>query len=167
MSPSPAASRKSARVCTTTVEPSRSLSSTFSDSEAEQQGGAILNAAGGTINITATTFSGNIASQDAGGAICNENASLTLTGCTLTGNTAGSFGGGVCNYAGGTLVVSGTTISNNTADFWGGGIFNYIDATASPLQRNFHRLQPGRGQLRRWIVQRPGNRNDLRHVFYR
>jgi hypothetical protein len=106
-------------------------SSTFSGSEAEQQGGAILNAAGGSIDVTGTAFSSNTAAQEAGGAICNENASLTVTGCTLTGNTTGTFGGGICNYAYGTLVISGTTISNDKAGFWGGGIFNYIDGTVS------------------------------------
>jgi hypothetical protein len=104
-------------------------SGTFSNSEAEQQGGAILNTAGGEIKIMATTFSGNSTAQEAGGAICNENASMTLTGCTLTDNRAGSFGGAICNYADGTLVITGTTMSNNTADLWGGAIFNYIDAT--------------------------------------
>jgi hypothetical protein len=105
--------------------------STFSNSQAAQQGGAILNTAGGTINIIATTFSENTASQEAGGAICNENASLSLTGCTLTGNTSGTFGGAICNYAGGNLAISGTSMSNNVADFWGGAIFNYIDATVA------------------------------------
>jgi hypothetical protein len=104
------------------------LDSTFSNSEASQQGGAILNASGGSINITSTTFSGNDASEEAGGAICNENASLTLTGCTLTDNTAGTYGGGVCNFADGTTLISGTTLSSNAAGFWGGAIFNYIDA---------------------------------------
>ncbi len=105
------------------------ISSTFSNSQALQQGGAILNTAGGAIKITATTFSGNTTAQEAGGAICNENASMTLTGCTLTNNRAGTFGGAICNYADGTLVVTGTSMSNNTADLWGGAIFNYIDAT--------------------------------------
>jgi hypothetical protein len=105
--------------------------STFSSSQAEQQGGAILNTAGGAINIIATTFSQNTAIQEAGGAICNENASLSLTGCTLTGNTSGTFGGAICNYADGVLAISGTVMSNNVADFWGGAIFNYIDATVA------------------------------------
>src|SRR5580658_5561492 len=105
------------------------IGGTFSNSEAIQQGGAILNTAGGAIKITATTFSGNSTSQEAGGAICNENASMTLTGCTLTDNKAATYGGAICNYADGTLVITGTSMSNNTADLWGGAIFNYIDAT--------------------------------------
>jgi hypothetical protein len=102
---------------------------TFSDNEAEQQGGAILNTVGGSISAINTTFTDNITEQEAGGAICNENANLSLTGDTFTNNRAGTYGGAVCNYSGGTTTISGSVLSNNVADFWGGAIFNYIGAS--------------------------------------
>jgi predicted outer membrane repeat protein len=82
------------------------------------KGGAIYNAAGGTLTITGTTFTNNIA-IGTGGGIGNA-ATLTLNSSSLNANHAGSDGGAISNLA--TMNLTNASFVNNLAIGNGGAI---------------------------------------------
>ena len=87
-------------------------------------GGGILNSAGGALTLADTTISGNLSTGAygfGGGGITNRGA-ISLTSCTISGNTANNDGGGILNLGDGTATLTNTTISQNTARAFGGGI---------------------------------------------
>ena len=101
-------------------------------------GGAILNPVGGTVNITGSTFTGNTESGGggAGGAIDN-GGTMTIMGSTFTNNSAsGGAGGAVGN--GGTMTIMGSTFTGNTESGAGGAIYNdgMLTVTGSTLSGN-------------------------------
>ncbi len=90
-------------------------------------GGAIDNAGGGTVLVSACNFSHNKAAD--GGAIDNGDKGagiLTVSRSTFSGNTATNDGGAIDNgdNGSGDLTVSGSTFSDNTAGGRGGAIDN-------------------------------------------
>jgi CSLREA domain-containing protein len=83
-------------------------------------GGGILNASGGTVNVTNSRLSGNSAGTGGGGGIYNS-GTLNVTNSTLSGNSAGTGeGGGIAN-AGGTVNVTNSTLSGNFISVGGAG----------------------------------------------
>ena len=87
-------------------------------------GGALANASGATVSVTASTLYGN--SAENGGAIANQ-GTLAILNSTISGNTAATSGGGIDNPSG-TLTITNGTIANNTAEI-GGGLANSATAT--------------------------------------
>ncbi len=91
-------------------------------------GGAVLNAAGGVLNLTNSTISGNTAGL-LGGGIFNSGV-LNIVGSTLASNTALLSGGGLYNDLTGILGGGNCTMSGNSASGLlgqlgqGGGLFN-------------------------------------------
>lgn len=89
-----------------------------------ENGGAILNAGGGTLKIYRSVISGNVANGDmgSGGGILNdENGVLQVFHSQITGNTANGFGGGIedaSDVSGvvGVLMVN-VKLDNNHAGF--------------------------------------------------
>jgi len=94
--------------------------STFKANSAEDDGGAIDNAGGGTATVSGSTFylNGSIAAAD-GGAIEND-STMTVINSTFNQNTASDDGGGIENTS--ALTVTNSTLSGNTGDETGGGI---------------------------------------------
>ncbi|MEZ6041530.1 MAG: CHRD domain-containing protein [Planctomycetaceae bacterium] len=86
-------------------------------------GGGILNAPGGVIQLTGGTVSNNSAAR-AGGGIENNNGTVILHQVALLSNTAGINGGGLHVSSTGTTGVAGSTIVGNTAQSEGGGLWN-------------------------------------------
>jgi hypothetical protein len=80
-----------------------------------QLGGAIFNAAGGSMSVEGANLSYNAASY-AGGAVSNVGVGL-IDGSVLAGNSAFSLGGAVFNS--GQLTLSSSSLTYNTAE--GGG----------------------------------------------
>jgi predicted outer membrane repeat protein len=76
-------------------------------------GGAILNTAGGTLNITNVTFSNNRVPSGLGGAIYSTGV-VNITGSTFSGNKSATTGtGGAINISN-NLTVYNSSFSNNT-----------------------------------------------------
>jgi hypothetical protein len=113
-------------------------SSRFTDNTGGDDGGAILNKAGATLDISSTEFQGNVSGVDDdcsavradcgsdgyGGAISNESGSeATLTADNFLDNHATEDGGAIDN-AGGSLVVSYAAFSHNSSPDYGGAIEN-------------------------------------------
>jgi hypothetical protein len=96
---------------------------TFTGNISHQQGGAIANAAGGTVSLTGPIVSGNTASTGEGGALYNKGM-MTVSGGALSSNTAGYDGGAIYNT--GTMTVTASTLNSNQAgsQSGGGGIYN-------------------------------------------
>jgi CSLREA domain-containing protein/uncharacterized repeat protein (TIGR01451 family) len=92
--------------------------STFSASSAGVLGGAIFNT--GTINLSNSSLGGNQASF--GGAIESLSGSITITNSAIGDNHTSQDGGGIQNQ--GTLSIVGSTISGNSADGIAGGLQN-------------------------------------------
>ncbi len=84
-----------------------------------ENGGAIINENGGTVNVTECAISGN--SAERGGGISNQDTgTLNVVGCTISGNTA-VRGGGITNQISGIVNVMNSTIYGNHG-IDGGGI---------------------------------------------
>jgi CSLREA domain-containing protein len=83
-----------------------------------ENGGAILNEGGGTLNLTDCAVSGNFGLR--GGGISNRDTStLNVTNSTISGNTS-SRGGGITNQDAGTVNVTNSTIYGNIGNDGGG-----------------------------------------------
>jgi predicted outer membrane repeat protein len=98
-------------------------SSTFQTWPDFDGGGAIANAAGGTLTATRCTFTGNSA-FDSGGAILNiEGGTLTISGGTFTLNEVDAGGGGaVCSDV--PMTISGSRFEANRAlNVTGGAVY--------------------------------------------
>jgi hypothetical protein len=94
--------------------------STVSGNNADQDGGGIYNADGGTAMLTGITVSGNNASVDGGGISNDVGGTVTLTNSTVSGNNAGDDAGGIFNL--GTMTLTNITVSGNNCGDGGGGI---------------------------------------------
>ncbi len=122
-----------------------------------KDGGAVYNAAGGTLDMNGVSVHSNGSALRGGGAITNygtaaltgcdvwnneghtsggaiwsggsDSASLTLTDCDISSNTCGETGGGICLRQG-VLNTSGITLSNNSASN-GAGLYVYEGASAN------------------------------------
>src|ERR1700754_3797632 len=115
------------------------LKHSTSSSNSAVNGGAISNAAGGTLTVQNSTLSDNAATSVGGGAIISfgtttversaiihnsvpvnggginiqPSGTLTLTSSTVAGNASGGLGGGISSL--GTLTVQASTITDNSA----------------------------------------------------
>jgi CSLREA domain-containing protein/uncharacterized repeat protein (TIGR01451 family) len=87
---------------------------------ANLQGGAIFNAAGGSLTLLRATLTGNSAVD--GGGINHRGVSTQIVDSTIAGNSAIAAGGGLVVFAPGTVTMTNSTISGNSAQ-GGGGIF--------------------------------------------
>lgn len=94
-------------------------------------GGAIYNAATGTLTIDKSTLDNNIATggagTESGGALLNGGGTVTITTSTLAANsTTGEDGGGgaIFNDAGGSITIANSTIASNSTAGVGGGVYN-------------------------------------------
>lgn len=130
--------------------------SNFSNNKAEQNGGAIYNAEGGTItssSLVNQTFTNNSAGEK-GGAIYNE-GSLSLGGdpasgggagkqntVTFTGNSAAD-GGAI--YNSGNLDVKQSIFNGNTATNSGGAVYNNNTATFTNTSFSGNKSSNGNG----------------------
>ena len=87
-----------------------------------QLGGGILNAGGGTLNITNCTLTDNLATDGSGAGIANtRGGTMNMMNCALNGNSTGNnLGASVINFGPGTVNITGTVIVGNV----GGGIDN-------------------------------------------
>ncbi|MDR1814468.1 MAG: hypothetical protein LBR18_06430 [Tannerella sp.] len=99
------------------------------DGSSPDDGGAIVNAAGGIITLNRCTFKDNATIDGRyGGALSNyTGATMTVNNCTFTGNVATGYpggqwphGGAINNYQG-TLIVNNCEFSNNSATYLGHG----------------------------------------------
>ena len=94
-------------------------------------GGAIMNVSGATLNITGGSIT-NCQSSQGGGAIVNK-GSATIIDCTMSSNTATTRGGAIWSNSG--LTVNGCTINSNQALAQGeggdGGAFHLESGTAT------------------------------------
>jgi len=104
---------------------------TLSGGASTSGGGAILNAAGGTVNVSYCTFTGNTATGTNGGGAILNNGTLTVTassfGLPTGGGNTGASGGAIANLASGNLMVTQSTFANNTVNGnpgSGGAIYN-------------------------------------------
>jgi LPXTG-site transpeptidase (sortase) family protein len=99
----------------------------LSQNYAGQNGGAIFNASGSTVEITNSTLEFNQSNMDGGG-IYNE-GTLTVANSTLWENSANLamsyYGGGIYNANGSTLTILNSTLSNN----WNTNVFNASGGT--------------------------------------
>jgi len=93
----------------------------FINNTAALDGGAILNAPGGTVTITNSSLLSNAAGDDGGG--LSSDGTAVVINSTFSANTATDKGGGLQN-AGGLLTVVGSTVSNNATSASGGGLHN-------------------------------------------
>lgn len=84
-----------------------------------RRGGGIVNR--GELLLSGMTFSNNQATQD-GGALVNLGGTLTLINSTLVGNRAGQSGGGLANVNGRATITHGTFSANRAK--LGGGLFS-------------------------------------------
>lgn len=130
--------------------------SNFSNNKAEQNGGAIYNAEGGTItssSLVNQTFTNNSAGEK-GGAIYNE-GSVSLGGdpasgggagkqntVTFTGNSAAD-GGAI--YNSGNLDVKQSIFNGNTATNSGGAVYNNNTATFTNTSFSGNKSSNGNG----------------------
>lgn len=107
--------------------------STFSGNTTNNDGGAILNDAGGRLTVVQSSFSGNAA--NVGGAILNQGrAALTQT--TISGNTANTGGGGLFSLGSGSMVLSQSIVAGNTSPAGGRDI--HVDGgSVTPSGTNF------------------------------
>lgn len=107
--------------------------STFSGNTTNNDGGAILNDAGGRLTVVQSSFSGNAA--NVGGAILNQGrAALTQT--TISGNTANTGGGGFFSLGSGSMVLSQSIVAGNTSPAGGRDI--HVDGgSVTPSGTNF------------------------------
>jgi CSLREA domain-containing protein len=87
------------------------VDSTFLDNFAHTNGGAIVQATGGTLVLTRSTLSGN--EGNFGGGLLNSGTSFVVNS-TFSGNQARTGGGGISSS--GTLSVSHSTFVGNRAD---------------------------------------------------
>jgi len=87
-------------------------------------GGAFhITGGGGTVNFTESTFTGNAAANE-GGALWNQNG-VTMNVMTSTiDNNSAAEGGGIYNNSGAITTIMLSTISTNDASATGGGIQN-------------------------------------------
>lgn len=93
-------------------------------------GGTIWNA--GDLTLDHVYITDSQSQSGRGGALFNAaGGSLTLANTTISSSTALSDGGGVFNAAGGNLHAFTSTISSNSAGLWGGGIYNAGELTAA------------------------------------
>ena len=88
---------------------------TFSGNSApDGKGGAIYNAATGTMQILSSTFANNSNPRGAGAGIYNDGTSIFISNSTFTGNGAGfQKGDAIWNNAG-TMTIHFSTIASNT-----------------------------------------------------
>lgn len=86
-------------------------------------GGAIFNRYG-TTTINKSTFTDNNADSDGGGALKNTAGTLKVLDCIFKNNTAVNFGGTIYNYNGTLTVDKSIFINNTVANGNGGGIYN-------------------------------------------
>jgi CSLREA domain-containing protein/uncharacterized repeat protein (TIGR01451 family) len=96
---------------------------TVADALVSGNGGAILNASTGTLNVSYTTLDNNWAGFGAG-VYNSSTGTVNITNSILSNNsTSGSgFGGGIFNSSSsGTINVINSTLSNNSAPNGGGG----------------------------------------------
>jgi len=89
---------------------------------AGQNGGGLINTAGGTTTVWNSTFSGNVSTFGSGGAIRVDSGSVELRNTTIAQNTAFGFGGGVMRN-GGTVTLGNTIVADNTATTGGPDYF--------------------------------------------
>lgn len=131
---------------------------TFTGNKADEnnisfsEGGAIFNAASGTLTVSSSTFTSNFASEDGGailndnsatidnstftlnttgddaGAIDNQNGLLTINTSSFTQNTVGDVGGAI-RISGGTAIISNSLLAGNFAPTDSGAIHNDGDLT--------------------------------------
>ena len=90
-------------------------------------GGGILLANTGGLDLTDVQISGNSA-QSGGGVYASlwswmNDGMVNLTRCVISGNTANSYGGGFANFTFRVTKIEASTLSGNTAQI-GAGIFN-------------------------------------------
>lgn len=90
----------------------------------EGDGGGILSANGGTLNVNKSSITDNTA-DNWGGGMAVFGVSVSLTNSTIYNNTA-SFGGGIGNNNTGVVTLRHVTLSGNTGGGanQGGGIYN-------------------------------------------
>ena len=105
----------------------RLASLNFIDGEAIGNGGAVLAAGGGTLDIRYSVFSNNLAS-DNGGAVMLSGVTANITGSTFVSNSA-EDGGAIYAFGSTPTTISNTTVHLNTATDRGGGV--YIDGNAT------------------------------------
>jgi hypothetical protein len=101
------------------------ISSSVTDSAADNRGGAIYNL--GTTTIINSTLSGNYGFAGGGGAFNRGN--LDLVNTTVSGNSS-TFGAGLYSFdSAANLTVSNSTVSGNFASHGPGGLVMYGSAT--------------------------------------
>jgi CSLREA domain-containing protein len=91
----------------------------------------------GTVNISDLTITGGALSEDGGGILNAGSGTMNITNCTLRNNTTGSAGGAVANSTG-TVAITNCTLERNAAAA-GGAIRNSgtLNITRSIVRLNF------------------------------
>jgi hypothetical protein len=96
--------------------------STLSGNKANN-GGAISNSVGATLDVQDTTFASNATTAVGGGAII-ANGSATIERSAIVGNTAPVNGGAINVQPSGTVTVTSSTLAGNTSGALGGAVSN-------------------------------------------
>jgi len=110
------------------------VDSLVGDCTAGQDGGAVFNAAGGTLSLLRSQVNTSTAARDCGG-ICDYGASLTMDTSRLDSNTATARNaGGLGCFVAGTRTITSSAMSDNHAGGDGGSIYNsgaslFVDET--------------------------------------
>jgi CSLREA domain-containing protein len=96
------------------------LMSTFRNNAAVTDGGAIVNALGGSLNIANSTFMANSASY--GGALAADGGTVTIYNSTFSGNSATTNGGAISTWNASVTNIYNSILANSTApeDCWHG-----------------------------------------------
>ncbi|MEO1645379.1 MAG: hypothetical protein AAFR67_09350, partial [Chloroflexota bacterium] len=98
---------------------------TFTNNNADDEGGAVYNHNNADLTVTNSTFTYNTVQVDDGGAIDNH-GTVTITNSTFEYNDAvGDDGGALWNDTGSTMSITDSTIQYNTAGDKGGAIANF------------------------------------------
>ena len=114
---------------------------TLSNGQSSGNGGGILKAGTGSLNITGSKITGNSAAFG-GGIFSNSPGPINIINSTLSNNTtaASGFGGAIFNaFSGGTVSILNSTVMNNSAvQGFGGGIANTGAGVVNVLNSTLH-----------------------------